>query len=221
MVCALLNASFETDATSRNFRRKLASTVVEFDVTEGEHPDGYAFDGAVITGSGASVYWEEPWIDRLLAWTQEAFERDVPLLGVCFGAQVLAETLGGRVEGQDTRELGYHTIHHSDDSPLFAGVDREFCSFVSHGDDIVDLPLGACKLAENEHALHAFGLDNAFGVLFHPEYDFETAERIFEKRSDEPLRGDPDGTVTREHYEAARESARVFGNFEAYARLHR
>jgi GMP synthase (glutamine-hydrolysing) len=217
---ALLNASFETDATSRNFHRELTASRTEFDVSENDFPDGYGFDAALITGSGASAYDDAPWIGRLLAWVGEAFDREIPLLGICFGAQVLAEALGGRVEGQDARELGYHTVRHSGDSPLFAGIDETFVSFASHGDDVVDLPLGARRLAQTDHALHAFRKEHAFGVLFHPDYDFETAEQIVGKRAHEPQRsGNAEASLTRENYAAAEESTRVFGNFEAYVRL--
>lgn len=217
---ALLNASFQSRVASRNFHRELDVPLTEFNVSEGALPDGFDFDAAVITGSGASVYWDDPWVDRLLEWTGEAYARGVPLFGICFGGQALADALGGRVEAQEARELGYHAIRQCDDSPIFAGVDTEFTSFVSHGDDVVELPLGARKLAQNEHALHGFRKGHAFGFLFHPEFDFPTAERITEKRLHYDQRTeDARESLTRENYEKSREAKRMFDNFEAYVRL--
>jgi len=73
-----------------------------------------------------------------------------------------------RPSEQPTRELGYHRIERAVDAPLFASVDETFVAFVSHGDDIVELPLGARKLAHSQHALHGFRKAHAFGVLFPP-----------------------------------------------------
>ncbi|MDX1745672.1 MAG: hypothetical protein R3324_07020, partial [Halobacteriales archaeon] len=87
---ALLNASFTGAGSSRNFRRDLPVRVDEYDVKGGDLPPDYDIDGAVVTGSKASTYWDEAWIDGLRLWVKEADDRGVPLLGICFGHQIVA-----------------------------------------------------------------------------------------------------------------------------------
>lgn len=213
---AFLNASSEPDAARNNFCREIESNLVEYRVVEGDFPRNRNFDAVVISGSGSSVYWDKDWIDRVLDWTRETYNRNTPILGICFGAQVIAEAMGGKVLKQDGRELGYQIIQHSETSRLFSGIDPEFKAFVSHLDDIVELPLGACKLAQSEYSLHAFSIEPAFGVLFHPEYDYSTAKHIFEKRSGEERRNDKSAEPTKERYRSSEESKKIFKNFEEY-----
>ena len=75
----------------------------------------------IVTGSRSSVYWDEPWIPPLKGWVGDAIERDVPFLGVCYGHQLLADVLGGTVEGMGDYEIGYNPITRTADSPLFDG----------------------------------------------------------------------------------------------------
>jgi len=121
---ALLNAAHDDDHTRRNFRRELDATLVEFRATERELPAGFAFDGFVVTGSRASVYWDEPWIADLKSWTREAIDRGLAGLGVCFGHQLLADVLGGKVEAMADYEIGYREVRRQS-SP----VRRRRCGF--------------------------------------------------------------------------------------------
>ncbi len=218
---ALLNAAHDGANTRRNFRRELDADLVEFDAVESHLPDHTSFDGVVVTGSRSSVYWDEAWIPDLVEYVAEAAADGVPVLGVCYGHQVLAEALGGRVAGMDGFEIGYNTVRQVRDDALFADVGESFTAFTTHGDTVVDLPPGATLLAENEHGVHAFRKDHCWGVQFHPEYDVETArevtegkrERIGDARVDDVLAG-----ITPEAYEAACEVKSLFDNFVAYAR---
>ena len=208
---ALLNAS-ETPSTIRNFRRELDADLVEFAVHE-ERPDTFGFDGAVVTGSRASVYWDEPWIDPLIEWVGTAVERGMPVLGVCFGHQVLAAALGGTVEDMGGYEIGYRDVEVGDD-PLFAGVESPATVFTTHSDTVTELPPEAERIAANDYGVHGFRVGNAVGVQFHPEYDPATAREVTRGKDlpDERIERVLEG-ITEANYAAACEAKTLFANF--------
>ena len=217
---ALLNAAHNGANTRRNFRRELDADLAEFNATDGHLPEHTDFDGVVITGSRSSVYWDEPWIPPLIEYVAEAAAADVPILGVCYGHQVLAEALGGRVAEMDGFEIGYNAVRHRDDQ-LFEGIDEEFTVFTTHGDAVVELPPSATLLAENEHGIHAFRDGGCWGVQFHPEYDVETAREVTEGKRDRLGDARVDAVlenITPDAYDAACEAKALFDNFVAYAR---
>ena len=208
---ALLDAA-EDNYAARNFRRELDADLVEFAVHE-ELPETFGFDGAVITGSRASVYWNEPWIDPLIEWVGTAVERGMPVLGVCFGHQVLADALGGTVEDMGSYEIGYRDVELGDD-PLFAGVKSPATVFTTHSDAVTELPPEAEQIAENGYGVHGFRVGNAVGVQFHPEYDPATAQEVASGKDlpDERIERVLDG-ITKTNYAAACEAKALFENF--------
>jgi GMP synthase (glutamine-hydrolysing) len=211
---ALLDASHGDEHTPRNFRRELDADLVEFDVTDGERPAGFDFDGVVVTGSRSSVYWDRDWIRPLIDYVAEADERGLPILGVCYGHQVVAAALGGRVEDMGEYEIGYREIRKTADDELLDGVDETFTAFTTHSDAVTELPPGAELLAENDYGVHAFRRGDAWGVQFHPEYDRETAVAITNEKdlSAERRRSVLDG-IDDENYAAACRTKRLFDNF--------
>jgi GMP synthase (glutamine-hydrolysing) len=211
---ALLNAAHEPADTARNFRRELDADLAEFHAKSGELPAHRDFDGIVVTGSKSSVYWDDDWIRPLVDYVADAHEAGVPILGVCFGHQVLAEALGGTVEDMGAFEIGYREITQTASDPIFADVPEEFLTFTTHGDAVTDLPPDAELLAENDYGVHAFRVGQSVGVQFHPEYDNETAEQIArEKDIDEDRRADVLAGITPENYASACETKRLFENF--------
>ena len=212
---ALLNAAHDPTDTTRNFRRELDADIAEFHAVGGELPDHFEFDGIVVTGSRSSVYWDEEWIPPLLEYVKYAHERGVPVLGVCFGHQVLAQALGGGVGGMGEYEIGYREMTQTADSPLLADIPETFTAFTTHSDAVTELPPDAELLAENDYGIHAFRVGDSYGVQFHPEYDTETAEKVTtrkddldEEREQEVLAG-----ITPENHAAACETKRLFENF--------
>lgn len=219
---ALLDASYAPSMTRRNFRRELDATLAEFPVNEGTLPTDTAFDGFVVTGSAASVYWDDPWIDATEQWAREALEAGLPGLGVCFGHQLLASALGGTVEAMEEYELGYREIHRVDDVALFKGLGDGFLAFESHSDAVTALPPGAEPIAENDRGLQGFRTSNAFTVQFHPEYDMDSAEAVARSKDlpDERIESVVAG-ITPETYARACETKRLFDNFIQYVQQRR
>jgi len=220
---ALLDASHGSAHTRPNFRRELDAPLAEFDVTAGDLPPDFDYDAVVVTGSRASVYWDEPWIDDLLDWVARGAERGLPILGVCYGHQVVAETLGGRVDAMDDIELGYREIRRVDDGDLLlSGLDTPFVAFETHSDRVVDLPPGAALLAENDRGVQAFRRGDCWGVQFHPEYDQSSAETVTRGKDlpDERIQAVLDG-IDDENYAAACRTKRLFDNFTDYVRERR
>ena len=212
---ALLNAAHDTTDTTRNFRRELDADLVEFHAVAGELPQDTDFDGVVVTGSRSSVYYDEDWIDLLVDYVAGVHDAGVPLLGVCFGHQVIAAALGGDVATMGEYEIGYREVEVATDDPLFDGIGDSFTVFTTHSDTVVELPPGAELLAENDYGVHAFRAGDAVGVQFHPEYDPETAERVTTRKdelSDERVAEVLAG-IDAETYDAACEAKQLFDNF--------
>ncbi|ELY46101.1 type 1 glutamine amidotransferase [Natronorubrum sulfidifaciens] len=211
---AVLNAAHQDQNTTRNFRRELDASLAEFNATEGEVPHGFEYDGAVVTGSRSSVYWDEDWIQATKEWVGDAIDRDIPFLGVCWGHQLLADVLGGTVEDMGAYEVGYSEIEHFGESRLFDGIEESFTAFTSHSDEVSQLPPGAAPLATNPYSNHGFRKDRVFGVQFHPEYDPKTArELVHRKELSDERRDSVLAEITRNNYQQACEAKLVFENF--------
>ncbi|WP_266079093.1 type 1 glutamine amidotransferase [Haladaptatus caseinilyticus] len=214
---AFLNAAHGDENTRRNFRRELDADLTEFDVTEGHLPNSFDFDAAVVSGSRSSVYWDEAWIPPLKEWIEIAIESGMPMLGICYGHQLLADVLGGDVRDMGEYEIGYREVEHSGDSLLFDGIDSRFVAFTTHSDEVAELPPGAKPIAENDYSNHGFRKEDVFGVQFHPEYDMDTAEEVTRGKnlSEERLQTVLDG-INEENYAAASDAKIVFENFTSY-----
>lgn len=134
------------------------------------------WDGIVVTGSPAMVSDREAWSEATGAWLAKAVNAGVPVLGVCYGHQLLAHALGGEVgyhpKGREsgTYRINLHESAHED--RLFAGLPMEFPVQLTHRQSVISLPADAVLLASNEFERHqAFRIGPlAWGVQFHPEF---------------------------------------------------
>ncbi len=145
-------------------------------------------DGWIITGSSGSVNDDLPWLPAVKDGIARAVEEGHPVLGVCFGHQLLAVSTGGRVGlNPEGWELGLATVTLTKAgaaAPLFQGLGRRFPVYQTHREVVVDLPPGAEILATNDMGLQAFQLDGlVFGVQFHPEFTEEIARMYVQMRS--------------------------------------
>ena len=131
--------------------------------------------GAVITGSAAMVTDGQPWVHTASAWLKTAAEADRPILGICYGHQLLAHALGGAAGWNPASvEVGVvdvETLPAAEDDLLLGGLPARFPACVSHRQSAVVLPPGAALLAHSAlEAHHAFRVGNAWGLQFHPEF---------------------------------------------------
>ncbi len=123
--------------------------------------------GVILSGGPASVY--EP--NAPLA-PSYIFEKKLPVLGICYGMQLIVHQLGGRVAKSTTREYGHAVLHKNDpDSPLFADLAPSTTVWMSHGDKIEEMPKGFRSLAQTENSpIAVIGNDKGvYGLQFHPE----------------------------------------------------
>jgi GMP synthase (glutamine-hydrolysing) len=122
-------------------------------------------EGVILSGGPASVYAEGA--PQLPGWV---LERELPVLGICYGMQLLAHALGGKVDPADHREYGPATIGVEGEHPLFAGLPERLDVWMSHGDHITKLPEGFRVLAKSPNSpIAAMGTDRYAGIQFHPE----------------------------------------------------
>lgn len=123
--------------------------------------------GFILSGGPASVYEE----NAPLA-PSYIYESHLPVLGICYGMQVITHQLGGRVAPGTKKEYGHAILHVSKpDSPLFQGMPESMAVWMSHGDRIEEIPPGFQSLAYTENTpIAVMGNDkNIFGLQFHPE----------------------------------------------------
>lgn len=132
--------------------------------------------GVVVTGSPAMVTDREPWSERTAAWLASVVAARVPVLGICYGHQLLAHTLGGEVDyNPQGREMGTVAVDlhpHAGEDPLFAPLPGRFEVQVSHLQSVLRPPADATVLARSDQdACQAFRWrDRAWGLQFHPEF---------------------------------------------------
>jgi GMP synthase (glutamine-hydrolysing) len=148
------------------------------------------YDGMVITGSPRSLVdgEVEPWMDDAAAFVRAADDAGVPVLGVCFGHQLVGYAYGGRVrKNPNGWEIGTVDVELTDDGardPLFAGLPRRIAVIQSHRDEVGTLGPSTRVLAAGAHTPHqaiAVG-DHVRGVQFHPEMNAPVIQKIIAHR---------------------------------------
>jgi GMP synthase (glutamine-hydrolysing) len=154
-----------------------AAQFVVCDVMAGEQlPSADQISGIVITGSAAMVTDKHAWSEYTGAFLRAAADGELPVLGICYGHQLLAHALGGAVDyhpnGREIGTTGVLLTAAGKTDPLFAELPPEFPVNVSHKQTVTRLPAGAEILAANDfEPHHAVRFSkNMWGVQFHPEF---------------------------------------------------
>ena len=131
--------------------------------------DGYS--ALVILGGPASVYGDHQYLKDEEKLIQSALARNIPILGICLGSQLLAKAAGGRVYKGSRKEIGWYPVELTDDgmNGIFKGLKKSITVFQWHG-DTYDLPKNAATLAKSElYPVQAFKVGSAVGIQFHVE----------------------------------------------------
>jgi GMP synthase-like glutamine amidotransferase len=189
---------------------QIESTVVRVDLGE-QLPNPQGFQLIVSLGSDQSVLSADrlEWIPREIVWLREADEAGVPILGLCFGAQILAKALGGDVVCAETPEHGWVELETADPVQIPSGPWLAW-----HSDTILPPP-GSEVIAQTEHSPHAIRIGPHLGTQFHPEATIEIVRGWAAKA---PADSDPTPPLIYDDFHAARPRAlELFAHFFAHA----
>lgn len=155
--------------------RKHSLSVTRFYEPNPVYPDMADIDWLIVMGGTMAVYEadQHDWMPHEKQFIRQAIEAGKVVIGVCLGAQFLAEALGGRVYPGKAREIGWFPVQLSEagqQHPLFQGIPKQFTTLHWHGDTF-DLPAGISRLASSELTVNqTFCYDNrVLALQFHPE----------------------------------------------------
>lgn len=185
----------------------------------GALPDAREFAGVIVTGSASMVTDRLPWSERAAAWIRDNSGR-VPMLGVCFGHQLIAHALGGTVNWNPTGPE-YGTVEvtataAANEDTLMTGMPRRFAVQSAHHQTVVGLPEGTVVLAEGKSGCHAARFtESIWGVQFHPEYDARINLAVLDIFSEGLARDGVDVAAGRASIRSTETAKGVLSNFAA------
>lgn len=178
---ALQHIACEPPAAYEDELRAHGLGLARVELDEGDElPDWREFAGIVVMGGPMSAYDKagHPWLAREKELLRQAVAADVPVWGVCLGAQLLASALGARVYEGDRAEVGVLPVEltaAASEDPVFRAAPRSFHTLQWHADTF-DLPPGATLLARSPmYPNQAFRVGRSYGLQFHVEVPLELA----------------------------------------------
>ena len=161
-----------------------------FDVTKEELPTSINLcDGYLISGSRHSVNDNKQWINSLILFSKEVHDANIPIVGLCFGHQILAKALRGKVEkarqGWGIGHKQYKVNGH--ETNLLLEADSNITVPVCHQDQITELPNGSVRIASNEHCQNfiIFFGNHTLGIQGHPEFETAYLNALIEYKKNE------------------------------------
>jgi len=206
----------------------LGAPDIETVVVDAEHgaslPRARECAGAVITGSHSMVTDDLPWSVKLERWIGSLLDSRTPLLGICYGHQLLARAAGGQVgdnpRGKEIGTVRLDLLPQCATDPVFGSLPQSFHVHVTHSQTVVSLLAGSTRLAANAHEpTHAMRVgDWAYGVQFHPEYDGDIMRSYIEEQKAELAAAGEDVTKLLGTVRETPVAARVLRNFARIVR---
>ncbi|MDB5826172.1 MAG: glutamine amidotransferase class-I [Variovorax sp.] len=187
-------------------------------------PDTIA--GAIVTGSHAMVSHREPWSEQTAQWLATLVAHGTPLLGICFGHQLLAHAMGGEAGdhpgGIEIGTVDVTLTEAARNDALMRGLPANFDAHAAHQQSALRLPDGAVRLATSAHEPNqAFRLgERAWGVQFHPEFDATTMRGYVDSMADDLSGKGVDVPALRERVKATATAAQLLGRFAHIAEEH-
>ncbi|WP_312932420.1 amidotransferase [Pseudomonas sp.] len=169
-------------------RQTIAAEFRVYNVMNGHYPsDDERFDAYLVTGSKADSFASDPWIETLKAYLLKLYARGEKLLGVCFGHQLLALTLGGNAERADKGwGVGTHRYRLAAHAPWMDAQVTELTLLISHQDQVTRLPEGATVIASSDfcpNAAYHIG-DQVLCFQGHPEFVSDYSRALLDARQD-------------------------------------
>lgn len=152
-------------------------------VVDNEFPkDIHQADAWLLTGSKHGVYEDHIWIAPLEQFVRDAYAANIPLVGICFGHQLLAQALGGKVEKFDGGWATGRMEYNMDESTLGT---RNAALLAWHQDQVVELPPAASVIGSNDfcrYAALAYDNNKALSIQAHPEFDDDFVSDLLDTR---------------------------------------
>jgi GMP synthase (glutamine-hydrolysing) len=141
-----------------------------------ELPAPELFAGIIATGAHEMVTDRHGWSLKAGEYLKDAVAKNIPVLGICYGHQLLAEALGGEAgnhpKGPEIGTVDIELTEEAKNDPIFKSLPKTFCAHTTHTQSALKLPEGAVLLAKGDYEpIHAFRFGSAWGVQFHPEFD--------------------------------------------------
>jgi len=161
-----------------------------FDVTKEELPTSVNLcDGYLISGSRHSANDNKPWISSLMLFSKDVHDANIPIVGLCFGHQILAKALRGKVEkarqGWGIGHKQYRVNGH--ETNLLLEADSKITVPVCHQDQITRIPDGSIRVASNDHCenfILVFG-NHTLGIQGHPEFEGKYINALIEYKKND------------------------------------
>lgn len=184
MILVIKHIDIEGPGSIEKFLSNTAQSIKVIDLSAGQKlPANLKGIEAVISlGGPMNVYEEDkyPFLKEEDKFLKEAVKEEIPVLGICLGAQLLAKASGAKVKKSDYKEVGWYRVELTEEGkkdPLFKNVPEELCVFQWH-EDTFDVPKGGVLLVKGSFCLNQafrFGR-NAYGLQFHMETTPEMIE---------------------------------------------
>jgi GMP synthase-like glutamine amidotransferase len=157
-------------------------------------PEIAHLDWLIIMGAPMNIYENDkyPWLAREKEFIRQAIACDKIVLGICLGAQLMADVLGSIVRRNEYREIGWFPVKLTDEgiaSPIFAVLPERFVALHWHGDTF-EIPPGAVRTAESRACINqAFVQGKAIGLQFHLESSHDSIDHLLQNCADELTEG--------------------------------